>query len=168
MEITRITKTGQSRIDNWYDKALKDAAVRPYLSFAVRIPHLSSDSGDDWACVFYMDDDNQALLRASLSRDYCMREISFSLWVLESSAKRRIAGRMLMRFPSIAESYGAKFMDASCHASNVDSARLLRRRFGESWGRQAEHGWNPDLGRFEDTLHFRTTVADWRDRCRKM
>jgi len=143
--------------ETWFAKALADDGVWPYMSFDKRWVPNTVDS-DDWDRLLILDDSKTALLRWTNDRSNGLHDASLSLWALSGPQKRIAAGRLASLIPMLARRYGVSFVEAACHASNVDSIRLMTRRLGQPWGRKVAAGWNGMTGHFEDTLHFRAAT----------
>lgn len=159
--IFQVTKFTQHRLDEWQHKAFLDHTVWPYMAFDPHRPALSSNDGDDWKDVYLMDEDCKGVLQFCPDRGRGNNDATISVWVLNFPDKHRISGHLLRHVQSLTRRFGVNFLRASCHASNIDSEKILRRRFGNPWGICPSNAWNGLTGKWEESLHFKVSVEEY-------
>lgn len=150
--------TDQRALDRWFDTALTDRTVYPWLCVVDRYtPFMTFDSDDDG--FFLMDDAKTAVARVDFNREKYNADLN--LWVLGGKNMRRSVTAAIMlgavanhldRYPFV------RWMSARCKASNKPSVKLCTRLFGPEWGTEPSGGYDSVRQVWVDVLHYRAPV----------
>lgn len=91
--VERIGWTEQDRLDEWFDRAMKDESVRPYLTTGVQFPRLEVPEYTQDGVVL-MNKRNTGVLKLYFDEE--SRTVRLGIWVLESELPKRVTSLSLL------------------------------------------------------------------------
>lgn len=152
-----LNATRQDLYNEWWNKAIVDETVWPYLSMGRWHDPAKLDSGD-WDHVWVMDPSHTVVMRYSVVRKNGMDDASIAVWGLGGPGRSLKVGRLLTLLPHLARRYGATYLDCMVAASNTASIKIVEKVFGQPWGTEPDGAWNGLIGKYEDVHYYRTRV----------
>lgn len=157
MKIEQVTKADHARrIDAWYQKAINDPTVFPFLATSNwRGAPPAADS--DWSEAYFMDDRDLALLSVKL--DHVRRYASVGLWVLEGNTG---VAALMMRYAicKMPKRFGVTHLTFCIQENNTAWREQAMRVAGKwMWGREPEASINLEGGRDFDCLNFKVPLS---------
>lgn len=163
--VDRLGPTDHDRLDDWFDLAMKDESVRPYLTTGVHFPRLTIPE-DDYDGVVFMDKSNNGVLK--LYNEEESQTMKIGIWVLspaEGDPSRGVTALSLMKSalvvaeqnPSV-NFFGTRVMSTNQHGLNF-STRLLTQ-----WGIESSAVYDTSNSQcfWADWVHFRSPLANVR------
>lgn len=153
--------TDVDRVDKWFDNAMRDDSVRPWLSTGINTPRLEipEDNADG---LILMTANNKGLIR--LYNEPEMQAVIIGIWVLspkKAEYKRRDIADALMTYGlTFCRRPDIKYVGCRVASSNDHGMNFAKRLYGTPWGVESEGFFDPALGKWVDWVHFRTPVAN--------
>lgn len=167
--VERIGWTEQDRLDEWFDAAMRDETVRPYLTTGTEFPRLHVPEEPDDGVVL-MNKRNTGVVKLYFSPQ--RQAVDLGIWVLESDLPKRVTSLSLMtdamvvcqQYPLI------NYMAARVMSTNERGLGFAYRLFNDSWGTErmavldtsrTEHS---KTGGWTDWVHFRERLDTVKER----
>lgn len=133
--IDRLGLTDQYRLDEWFDKAINDDSVRPYLTTGSHTPRIMVPD-DDHDGVVLMNYNNTGVLKLYFEEE--SRTAKFGIWVLTPTPDvltRKETAYNLMKYGinvckqnPLIEYIGSRVMETNVHGLSFSSSLL------DQWG----------------------------------
>jgi hypothetical protein len=158
MKIEQVFKADHDRrIGAWYQAAMNDPTVHPFLSMSAwRSVPAASD--DDWGNARFMDDGGRGLLSVSMDRE--RQSVSIGLWVLGGDTSVA-AALMLYAIRRVPRRYNARHLCFSIAENNAAwRDRALKSAARWLWGREPEGAYDVVSGKWVSVLCFKVPVAE--------
>lgn len=157
MRVEQITKAEhERRLLPWFQRAINDAAVHPFLSVDVfRNAPIVEDT--DWGSAKYMDELDRGLL--SCTFDHQRRSASIGIWVLGCDP---VVAAALMSFALrvIPNRYGVDYLTFLISEANVAWRDRVMRSAGRwLWGVEPAAAYDARTGKMVGAYHFKVPVA---------
>lgn len=156
MKIEQITRTDHARrVEPWYQKAVNDPTVHPFLGTTTWREAPPAVDGD-WSSAYFMDQYDQGLLRVGF--DHVLHTGSIGLWVLEGNTG---IAALLMRFAlcKLPQRHGLTHLTFCISDSNrVWRDQAMRAAGKWMWGRDPSSVFDQATGKLVDCLHFKVPV----------
>lgn len=158
MKIEQITKAEHDRrIVPWYQRAINDSKVHPFLSTSQYRAVLAAVD-DDWSSARFMDDSDRGLLLITLDRERSTATIG--LWVLGANTGVA-AGLMLYAIRVVPKRFGVRNLSFSISDSNVKwRDQAMRVAGGWMWGREPGAVYDTASGTWVDSWNFKVPVSE--------
>lgn len=156
MKIKQLTKLDQGRLDIWYDLALNNPRVRPYMQHTTfNVPFTVEDG--DWQTAHFMDDGDNCYMRLSFDRE--KKEMRMSLWSLEES-QATVAAMMRVAILVAPKHYNMEYITFSIHDANKAWLKSWMRRFHQHrWGVEPNAAWDIEAQAWCPSHHFKIPIA---------
>jgi hypothetical protein len=158
MRIEQVFKPDHDRrVGTWYQAAMNDPMVHPYLSPGSwrGMPHATDN---DWELARFMDDGDQGLLSVGIDRE--RRLVTISLWVLGGNTAIA-AALMLYAIRRIPKRYDAAYLRFLIAENNTAwRDRALKAAGRWMWGREPFAAYDTTRGEWVSALHFQIPVAE--------
>lgn len=157
--VERIGSTEQHRLDEWFDQAMKDPTVMPYLGTSGNRPRLEVPD-DDYTGVVLMNKASTGVMKLYFNHD--TRTSTFGLWVLtpeEGGRSRRETALELVRTSMVVLEHHPTlhWIASKVKVSNEHGMNFSRMLMGEPWGLEDQAAY--DRG-WVDLAHFRASIDD--------
>ena len=164
ISVKRLGITDTYKVDEWFDNAMRDETVRPYLSTGTHMPRIEIPE-DGYDGAVFMTDDGLGLLKVYPREEN--QSAGFGIWVLtpEDGSRRRARSVPLMRaginychqFPKIIY-MSSRVMSSNKHGINF-SNRLL-----QWWGTETKSVYDTDSNsetyqQWVDWHHFKGPIS---------
>lgn len=162
MQIDQITQLDQDRLEDWFDKAMNDESVRPYLTTGVHFPRISLPE-DSYDGAIFMNENNTGVIKLYPNED--SQTMMIGIWVLtpenDDSSRSVVAHALMgkaieytMRNPRI-QFFSTRVMSTNYHGMNF-STRLLTQ-----WGEEKHAVFDTSdvsTGCWVSWVHFRASI----------
>lgn len=164
--IERVTPMQQDRLDDWFDVAMQDESVRPFLTTGVHFPRLTIPE-DTYDGVVLMNRANTGVLK--LYTDEESQTMKIGIWVLEPSEdapSRSVTALSLMKGALVIADqnprinyFGTRVMSTNYHGINF-SDRLFT-----MWGVEsnAVYDTTGTQSSWVNWVHYRAAIANVRE-----
>lgn len=156
--VERVGITDQHRLDVWFDQAMNDQTVMPYLGDGSSRPRLIVPD-DDQDGVVLMNKANTGVLKLYFDPD--IRTARFGIWTLQEAPTRSLLAHRLISTAMVVLGYHPDlvWLTARVKTSNIHGMAFATRYLDEPWGVEPkagfDHGW-------VDVAHFRETITNVR------
>lgn len=172
--VDRLGPTDQERIDVWFDKAMRDETVRPYLTTGTHFPRITIPE-DDYDGVVLMDENNRGVLKIYMDEE--SRTARIGVWVLAPTvgdyARGETAFSLMSKAITIVEaSPSVQFFATRVMSTNHHGQSFSDRLF-EPWGREVKAVFDTNTSghlarpnRWVDWLHYRSPIAEVKENMR--
>lgn len=158
MKIEQVFKADHDRrIGAWYQAAMNDPSVHPFLSMGAwrSVP---SAPDNDWEQARFMDDGDKGLLAITIDRE--RQSVSVGLWVLGGDTAVA-AALMLYAIRRVPLRYNARHLCFSIAENNVAwRDRALKSAARWLWGREPEGAYDVETGKWVSVLCFKIPVSE--------
>ena len=166
--IARLGKQHQSIIDDWFNEALADPLVGPYLGVVDYRPIITIPD-NDWEGFVLIDEGHQGVIKIYFNRE--TMTASMGMWVLTqqtAQAKARITASLVMELLNVMSLYPRfTHMSATVAQDNIQSLRITTSVLGKPWGTEPHGAYNFKERKFTGLVHFQTPMDELYTRIRK-
>lgn len=144
-------KPTQAELDAFYERAMVDDMIQPYLS-NTRYHEPKKVYESDWFGFMYISDCGKCLLNIS-----CHRSIDLEFTIAIFSQNSYLAGKSLLILKKIISIYKPNYINSSVKQSNIKSLKSTRLLLGPEWGIEKGGCYSFKTGNREDLHYFRDT-----------
>lgn len=138
--ILTLIDSDKTALQNWYQAAMHDPTVMPYLSNNnyVAMHEIKSNA---WENTLLMDNTNTGLAVIIPLRESMSHRAIISLWVLDTDRRLLIAGRLFQEIKTQAYRQGVKWLEWYVCEDNARSLAFSRKH-AKQFSAQPEASWS--------------------------
>lgn len=148
-----ITSISADEYLSWFQKAMSDDGVWPFLSMQPRYLPIKIED-DDWDRRVIMDDAGLGVCVIDFDRTGS-HAVGLCIWVLSCEARPMVAGSLMRSAIDVAARYDVRWIKTGVHESNASSVRVNEKFFGAPWGIEPNAAWNGQLRRYEGRVYYK-------------